>query len=375
VGNAIKFTSEGEVTVEVTASAREGDLHEVSFLTSDTGIGISPEALPLLFKPFQQVDSSASRRHGGTGLGLSITKHLAELMGGEIQVSSILSVGSAFRFRLPMRALPGRSGEEQLPPATQVALVAKGGKYAHLLQRQLQAWGADVLLDADPLSVLHPHGTRFAAVLMDRDEGTVALARRLREDPMWAKVPRVLFDFGETMGEEERALFQKHMPKPFRRSHLHGLLLELTGARSVHSLSRITAPLHQAPLADKIPLRILLAEDNHINQKVAVALLSRFGYRADVAGNGVEALESVLRQSYDLIFMDIQMPEMDGVQAAQAIRKKLGDKSPKLVALTANAFPGAREKYLSEGFDDYLSKPLIADVLRQVILRMGDGKT
>jgi CheY-like chemotaxis protein len=133
----------------------------------------------------------------------------------------------------------------------------------------------------------------------------------------------------------------------------------------------MTVPLNQPELAQRLPLRILLAEDNHINQKVAVALLGRFGYRVDVAGNGLEALESVSRQPYDIVFLDIQMPEMDGQEAAGAMRRKLRDKCPKLVALTANAFPGAREQYLAQGFDDYLSKPLVADMLRDVIMRMG----
>ena len=138
---------------------------------------------------------------------------------------------------------------------------------------------------------------------------------------------------------------------------------------------RMTGPLGISPLADKIPLRILLAEDNHINQKVGCALLSRLGYRADVAGNGLEAIESVLRQPYDIVLMDIQMPEMGGIEAAQALRKKLGDKCPLLVALTANAFAGAREEYLAQGFDDYLSKPILPPALGALISRMGKSRS
>jgi CheY-like chemotaxis protein len=141
------------------------------------------------------------------------------------------------------------------------------------------------------------------------------------------------------------------------------------------ALPRITGPLGLQPLADKLPLRILLAEDNHINQKVGLALLGRLGYRADVAGNGREALESVMRQPYDLVLMDIQMPEMDGIEAAQAMRKKLNDQCPMIVALTANAFQGAREEYLSLGFDDYLSKPILPPALRQLITRVGKNSS
>jgi CheY-like chemotaxis protein len=139
------------------------------------------------------------------------------------------------------------------------------------------------------------------------------------------------------------------------------------------SAPRLSGPIGLKPMADALPLRILLAEDNHINQKVGLALLSRMGYRADVAGNGLEAVESVQRQPYDVVLMDIQMPEMDGIEAAQALRRKLGDKCPVLVALTANAFHGARDEYLALGFDDYLSKPILPPALRQLVTRIGNG--
>src|SRR6202012_2614490 len=158
-------------------------------------------------------------------------------------------------------------------------------------------------------------------------------------------------DFEETLSADDQAIFAKRLAKPFKRNHLHAFLLECTGATLAQIKGKITAPINAPALAKRLPLRILLAEDNHINQKVAVALLGRFGYRVDVAGNGLEALECVVRQHYDLVFLDIQMPEMDGLEAADAMRKKLRDQCPKLVALTANAFPGAREEYLAKGFD------------------------
>jgi CheY-like chemotaxis protein len=182
-------------------------------------------------------------------------------------------------------------------------------------------------------------------------------------------VPRILLDFGEQLPEERSGLFAKQLTKPAKRSHLLALLIEMTGGQP--SQPRISGPLGLPPLSDTVPLRILLAEDNHINQKVGLALLARLGYRADVAGNGLEALESVIRQPYDLVLLDIQMPEMDGIEAAQAMRKKLNDKCPVLVALTANAFLGAREEYLGKGFDDYLSKPILPPALRQLITRVG----
>jgi signal transduction histidine kinase/CheY-like chemotaxis protein len=371
IGNAVKFTDHGEVTVEVNSAPVKDNLYRLEFLISDTGMGISPDALPLLFHPFQQGDASATRRHGGTGLGLTITKRLVELMGGDITVSSTLSVGSTFRFSisLPSCPLEGSVSEDRLPPSSRVMIVAHAGNYPGLLKSQLKAWGAYVPGVVDPMTLMKMGETNITAVLMDRNEETVALAAQMQFDPDWNSVPRILLDFGEPLADEHAALFAKRLTKPAKRSHLLAILTELTGGKP--ALPRITGPLGLPPLADKLPLRILLAEDNHINQKVGLALLARLGYRADVAGNGLEALESVTRQPYDLVLLDIQMPEMDGIEAAQAMRKKLNDRCPVLVALTANAFHGAREEYLAQGFDDYLSKPILPPALRQLISRVG----
>jgi len=370
VGNAVKFTDVGEVTVQISATKVKDLLYRLEFLVSDTGTGISPESLPLLFHPFQQGDASATRRHGGTGLGLTISKSLVELMGGEISVTSTISVGSTFRFSiiLPSGHMEGYQPEDRLTPACRVLIVAQGGNYPSLVKSQVEAWGAEVLGVVDPITLMKMTETKFTVVLMDRDADTVALAAQMQIDPDWKSVPRVLFDFGEPLPEEHGGLFKKRMTKPVKRSHLLAILIELAGGQSASP--RITGPLALSPMGDKLPLRILLAEDNHINQKVGLALLSRLGYRADVAGNGLEALESVQRQTYDLVLMDIQMPEMDGIEAAQAMRKKLAEKCPILVALTANAFHGAREEYLAKGFDDYLSKPILPPALRQLMTRV-----
>jgi len=371
LGNAVKFTDKGEVTLQVSSSPVKDNIYRLEFLISDTGMGISPEALPLLFQPFQQGDASATRRHGGTGLGLTISKKLVELMGGDITVSSVLGSGSTFRFSLalPSSAMEGYVPEDRLPPSCRLMIVAPPGNYPVLLKSQLEAWGAKVPGIVDPITLMKMEQTNISAVLMDRDEDSVALAAQMQFDPDWSKVPRFLFDFGEPLPEERMGLFAKRITKPVKRSHLLAFLVELTGGQP--SQPRITGPLGLPPLSDKLPLRILMAEDNHINQKVGLALLSRLGYRADVAGNGLEALESVMRQPYDLVLLDIQMPEMDGIEAAQEMRKKLGDRCPMLVALTANAFHGAREEYLSQGFDDYLSKPILPPALRQLITRVG----
>ena len=371
IGNAVKFTEVGEVTLQVTSSPVKDNIYRLEFLISDTGLGISPEALSRLFQPFQQGDASATRKHGGTGLGLTISKSLVQLMGGEITVSSSVGVGSIFRFSLvlPSANLEGWVPEDRLPPSCSIIIVAQGGNYPFLLKNQIEAWGGKVIGVVDPITLLKMTETKVTAVLMDRDDDTVALAAQMQFDPDWNTVPRVLFDFDEPLPDERLALFAKRLTKPVKRGHLLVILVELAGGQP--ALPRMTGPLGSLPpLSEKIPLRILLAEDNHINQKVGLALLSRLGYRADVAGNGLEAVESAQRQPYDLILMDIQMPEMGGVEATREIRKKLGDKCPTIVALTANAFQGAREEYLAQGFDDYLSKPILPPALRQLINRL-----
>jgi CheY-like chemotaxis protein len=373
LGNALKFTDEGEVCLAVNAVGVTANVHQIEFQISDTGVGISPSALHLLFRPFQQADASATRRYGGTGLGLTISKRLVELMGGEITVSSILSTGSIFRFTLPLLvgAPETDTGRGSLPSTSRILLIARGRKYPGLLKRQIETWGAEVVLTDDPMAIMQMPKSSFAAVVMDSDNTTLALAAQMQFDPDWNAVPRVLLDYGGPLSDTQSALFAKRLAKPVKPAHLQAALAELTGGQAVPS--RITGPIGLTPLAEKLPLRILLAEDNRINQKVGLALLSRLGYRADVAANGIEALNSVLRQPYDLVLLDIQMPEMDGVEAAHEMRKKLGNKCPRLAALTANAFPGAREEYLAQGFDDYLSKPLLPDALRQLIGRVTES--
>jgi signal transduction histidine kinase/CheY-like chemotaxis protein len=371
IGNAVKFTDKGEVTLEVSCKPATDNIYRIEFLIKDTGMGISPESLLLLFNPFQQGDSSTTRRHGGTGLGLTISKRLVELMGGEITVSSVVSEGSTFRFSIPLPSSPmeGLTPEDHLPASCRLILVARKENYSTLLKSQLEAWGAKVVGAVDAMTLMQMTDTKVTAVLMDRDDATIALAAQMQIDPDWTRVPRLLLDFGEPLADERAGLFSKRLTKPIKRNHLLANLVELTGGQSAQP--RITGPLGLTPMSDNVPLRILMAEDNAINQKVGLALLGRLGYRADLAGNGLEAVESVMRQPYDLVFLDIQMPEMDGIEAAQAMRKKLGDKCPTLVALTANAFLGAKEEYLTQGFDDYLSKPILPPALRQLLARVG----
>ena len=364
VGNALKFTDEGEVLVRASTAPRRDGRHDLHVEVVDSGIGISPGALEVLFQPFQQGDNSATRRHGGTGLGLAICKRLVELMGGTIGVTSTVGEGSSFHFAVPLAVAPVEivPPADPLPEQAQVVLVAPPGRYASLLRKQIATWGAEVRLVPDPLAQAQcPSGT---VIILDRRADAVALAARLQLDPVWSNCPRILLDFDEALTDAEAALFTRHVLKPLKRSHLAAALREIAGTQAeVRGQSVATQPL----MAITHPLRVLVAEDNFINQKVAAALLGRFGYRCDVAANGVEAVDAVLRQPYDLVLLDIQMPEMDGVEACAMMHRKLRGRCPRLVALTANAFPGAREQYLAQGFDDYISKPLLPEILQRVL--------
>ncbi len=364
IGNALKFTDEGEVLVRVSSAPRRDGRPELHVEVADSGIGISPGAMDVLFQPFQQGDNSATRRHGGTGLGLAICKRLVELMGGSIGVTSQMGEGSNFRFSVPltMTATEILGPADPLPDHTRLVLVTLPGRYANLQQKQLEAWGAEVLLLVDPLAVAQlPPCT---AMLLDRQADALGLAARLHLEPLWSNCPRILLDFDEPITEVETTLFTKHLLKPLKRSHLAAALEEIVGTQAEVRAQRVdTQPL----MALTRPLRVLLAEDNFINQKVAAALLGRFGYRCDMAANGVEAVDAVLRQPYDLVLLDIQMPEMDGVEACALMRRKLRGRCPRIVALTANAFPGAREQYLEQGFDEYISKPLLPETLQRIL--------
>jgi signal transduction histidine kinase/CheY-like chemotaxis protein len=364
VGNAVKFTDTGEVVVDISAALRADHRYDLHCEVIDTGIGISPAALQVLFQPFQQGDTSATRRHGGTGLGLAICKRLIELMGGSVHVHSELGEGSTFGFTLPLDSSPDEiiPQADPLPQPCSLVLIVEPSRHTTLLRQQLEQWGAEVKVMNDPLS--RTKLPTCTAVLMDRQADAINLASRMQLEPVWNGLPRILLDFDEPLTDEESSLFAKHLLKPLKRSHLAAALRDLTGATAELKVKRVTT---QPLMAITHPLRVLLAEDNFINQKVAVALLSRLGYRCDVAGNGIEAVDCVLRQPYDLVLLDIQMPEMDGVEACQAIQRKLKGRRPRLVALTANAFPGAREQYVAQGFDDYMSKPLLPETLLRVL--------
>jgi signal transduction histidine kinase/CheY-like chemotaxis protein len=383
VGNALKFTQQGKVTVRVEMIDESESSLRVRFLIVDTGIGIPKDRQVKLFQPFTQVDASMSRRYGGTGLGLAISKQLVELMGGEIGLDSELGVGSTFWFSTRFERLPGGSLHDFMVPEGVTrprVLVAEASSAAReMLHQQLSAWGFEHELVADAARTLSALRRGFAAgkpfglCLLDAefatDEELLSFFRRERA-PLR---PRLVLSIwsgakeGLQTGLDSAAL----LAKPVRPSKLFDLIMGVLGQdeRLHDSLEELARQHAGATAADEAPQppSILLAEDNAVNQLVAVKILARGGYTCDVVADGKAALEAVKKRHFDLVLMDCQMPELDGFEATQAIRKherEIGRRpGVYVVALTANAMRGDRERCLEAGMDDYLSKPVKPELL------------
>ena len=378
LSNAVKFTEAGEVVVSVHAdpAGPPGCIH-VS--VRDTGIGLGEAGLAKLFQSFSQADTSTTRKYGGTGLGLAISRRLAELMGGEVWAESPgLGHGATFhlRVRLPLAdaaELPEAHRQRYL--GTQPALAGKrllvvddNATNRRILALQAAKWGLVPVDTADPHDALAwlARGDAYDLAIVDMHMPQLdglQLAQRIREAR--PALPRVLFSsLGRRESGEPEGLFAAHLAKPLRQSQLFDTLMTLLGEQMQPRAPVATRPRIDAAMAAQHPLRILLAEDNLVNQKLALRLLQQMGYRADVAGNGIEALEALERQVYDVVLMDVQMPEMDGLEASRRItsRWRTGER-PRIVAMTANAMQGDREACLAAGMDDYVTKPIRVDEL------------
>jgi signal transduction histidine kinase/CheY-like chemotaxis protein/HPt (histidine-containing phosphotransfer) domain-containing protein len=373
IGNAIKFTPKGEIAINVECQSRDDEGFHLLFSVTDTGIGMSKDAIGKLFQAFQQADTSTTRRYGGTGLGLVISKRLAEIMGGTMWVESKPDAGSTFFFSVIMKASDQPVPEDQSPQpgllaSHSVLIVDDNFTNQRVLETQLKIWGMTATSVSSGAEALQKVAEEtFDVVLIDfhmPEMDGVTLARQLRRT---AQTPLLLLSSsGEIITGEDGELFQAQIPKPVKHSHLFNALLRITG------IEPTSAPIHiegkfDHDLASRHPLRILLAEDNAVNQMVGQLMLSRLGYVAEVAGSGRMALEAVGKNTFDLILMDIQMPDMDGLQASRLIREKLGAKCPPIFALTAEALEGDKERFLGLGFDGYLSKPLETKPLQDAL--------
>src|SRR5262249_32485717 len=379
LANAIKFTPAGEIGVTVSARMAEGSGREIHFAVRDTGIGIPAERFDRLFKVFSQVDASTTRRYGGTRLGLAICKRLTGLRGGRIWVESEPGKGSTFHFTImadEVDASAHATPDGRLPELSgkRVLIVDDNRNNRLLLKLQTERWGMLVRETESPTVALAwiSQGDPFDVVLLDYqmpEMDGLALARAIRAvRGTRSPVLILLSSVGHSVTAELAAAgIATVLSKPLKLSHLHDRLLEMVGATR-ESIARVLGS--ESVEGWVAPLRILLAEDNEINQKVAIRLLERLGHRADIAGDGREALARLEQASYDVVLMDVQMPEMDGLEASRAIcaRWPAGGR-PRIVAMTAEAMPGDREQCLAAGMDDYIAKPVTLDQLREALAK------
>jgi signal transduction histidine kinase/DNA-binding response OmpR family regulator len=373
MSNAIKFTDKGAVSILVRrTSALPGTDIPLRFEVTDTGIGIPAAEHIRLFQKFSQVDASATRRHGGTGLGLAICKQLVELMGGHIGVQSTPGKGSTFWFELTLPQLRIAAAPSEGLPAhaktLRALMVDDIPTNLELLGRNLRMLGMETAASSDAFAAMsemenawhrgRPYDIIFLDHMMPGKTG-VELARDIRADAQFADVKLVLVtSAGRQALEGENVRFDYVLEKPLRQQFLHDCLLSILATHDESEAPRTTETA-SAPEASRSPLRVLLAEDNRINQKFVLALLEKTGYAVDVVDTGLKAVEAVMKKNYDVVLMDIQMPELDGVAATSRIRKLKGTKARiPIIAMTANAMLGQREEYLGAGMDDYIAKPI-----------------
>jgi CheY-like chemotaxis protein len=398
-------------SVQVTEHETRNTEYELHFSVRDTGIGIPKERMDRLFQSFSQVDSSTTRKYGGTGLGLVISKRLSELMGGTMWVESPAPIppvsqdgeeerrgggpGSVFHFTVQTKAAPHprRAYLREHQPnlrGKRVLIVDDNATNRRILVLQTKAWGMEPVETAFPLEALEwiRQGTyTFDLALLDHQmpemDGLMLAAEIRRFESQHPSrppnpLPLVLLSSlrrQEVEADGDTTHFAASLLKPLKASQLYNVLLEICAEeeRPQEFRQRVDAGRSQfdPQMGERLPLRILLTEDNAINQKLALRLLARMGYRADVAGNGLEAVEAVQRQPYDVVLMDVQMPEMDGLEATRCIRQLspqelsvLGaGEQPRIIAMTASAMQEDRERCMSAGMDDYISKPIRVDEL------------
>ena len=385
ISNALKFTERGEVFVSVrnvkggaAAAARSVTLE---VCVKDTGIGIPPDKLDRLFQAFSQVDSSTARRFGGTGLGLAISRRLVEAMGGKLWVESEAGIGARFYFSLVTEAAPPvqSASTAQRPElrGKRALLVDDNVTNLRILSLQAGRWGMTLRGCDSPAAALAAleAGEHFDVVITDMhmpEMDGAAFARRVKV--LRTGLPIVLLSSVSMRQTPDVHLFAGVLTKPARQLALFDTLVAaLPAGQPVQRAKSARASQFDVSLAERLPLRILLAEDNEVNRKVALRMLKGFGYNADVAANGLEAIEALQRQRYDLVLMDIQMPELDGLDATRRIMKEVASNiRPRIIAMSANALREDAEAALQAGVDDYVVKPISVPMLRAALERCGE---
>ena len=390
VGNAIKFTEHGEVVLRVMLINQTATHAMVKFAISDTGIGIPPARMDRLFQTFSQVDASSTRKYGGTGIGLAISKKLTELMGGEIGVESELGKGSTFWFTVPFE----KQAYDTVPVSPiranlnglRTLIVDDNQTNRTILRHQLTSWGMKPHTAKDGHQALEMLATAaeedraYDIAILDfqmPEMDGLTLAKEISNNPALTTTRLVLLTSVGRRGDGERARdvgVDAYLTKPVRQSQLYECLRTVLGQPAKPQESTRPALVTRHTIAEaqhQIRPRILVAEDNPVNQKLIARLLEKMDYRADVAANGLEAIEALARIPYAAVLMDCQMPEMDGFEATAEIRKRDREKGihTPVIAVTAHAMKGDRERCLAAGMDDYISKPVKSDDLKTSLNR------
>ena len=386
VGNAIKFTERGEVLLDIALESQDEDSATLRFSVRDTGIGIPDDKLESIFEAFEQADTSMTRRFGGTGLGLAISSRLVELMGGRIRVESVLGQGSTFYFSARFQKAPDAPRLRSMPPAsisgTRVLVVDDNATNRRILEEMLVNWEmvptcvssarAAVASIRDAYLEEDPFGLVLTDVNMPDVDGFM-LAEQVKNDPELGSTVIMMLTSGDRPGDVARCEelgAAAYLMKPIKQSELFDAIIcalgIITPDEDENGRDRELAPIPQ--------LKILLAEDSLANQKLAVGVLEKWGHTVSVANNGREAVAAVSAQDFDVVLMDVQMPEMDGLQATRAIReaeRKTG-KHVVILAMTAHAMKGDKERCLEAGMDSYISKPVRAALLHQALKEIAE---
>jgi CheY-like chemotaxis protein/HPt (histidine-containing phosphotransfer) domain-containing protein len=386
VGNAIKFTERGQVLVQVEVESRSGDGAVLHYFVSDSGIGIPEDKQRAIFEPFEQADGSTTRRFGGTGLGLAISSTLVELMGGRMWLESAPHEGSTFHFTVRLGLTDARPD----PPAVNltdlpVLIVDDNGVNRRVLHDLLRRWKMrPTVVDSGAAAMralieANDQGRPFSLVLLDANMPGMdgfEVARRIRDEAKLDATIMMLSSSGQ-FDESKKCRevgIATHLTKPVEQRELLGAI-----ARVLAQEPGQRAPLPSTMLPADLPerrLRVLLAEDNAVNQRLASSLLERRGHKVVIANNGREAVEAMQRQSFDVVLMDVQMPEMGGFESTDVIRaleRERNQRTP-IIAMTAHAMKGDRERCLAAGMDEYLTKPLDPKQLCQVVEQIAAGR-
>ncbi|MES2780021.1 MAG: response regulator [Bacteroidota bacterium] len=381
VSNGIKFTSKGDILIHVQSIGKQEDVYHIQISVKDTGIGIPANKFNTIFESFSQVDTSTTRKYGGTGLGLSICQRLVNMMGGTISVSSTEGLGSTFTFNIKVHANREVKQFDFAPVVKDTLLTGKkililddNETNLQILQSQCKLWGMNPVIFNDCHLAIAEMGQQefdlaIVDMLMEEYDG-VAVAREMKMKFPDKKIPIILFSslgFSHFKNKEDKDLFAAILVKPTKHSMLKKTMMDILGRKEGSEMATMSASvlLSQTQSIDNI--RILVAEDNDTNQKLIRKTLEKLGYGCELVNNGVEAVEAAKRKQYDLILMDVMMPEMDGYEATQQIIVGAKAHKPIIIAMTANALADDKNKAMRAGMDDYISKPFrIADIEEKI---------